>query len=405
MKVVFFSPHFPLEMPRFVRGLAEVGVQVHGLGDVPLESIPAETRQYLSGYIQILSLHAGDAAVRDALPDLRRLQPDQIECLWEPCVVVAAQLREALGLPGQGVQDAIAFRDKPIMKQRVAAAGLRVPHNARVHTANEAREAAEIIGFPLVLKPIAGAGSADTYRVDDAKELEATLQKLGHLPEASIEEYIDGQEYTYDTVSVDGEPLFDSIAWYRPRPLEARSNEWVSPAQIVLRDPHQPALEDAVAFGRSVLKAMGMGTGFTHMEWFRKPNGELVFGEIAARPPGARLVDQMNYANDFDVYREWARVACWRTFEAPIHRRYHVAAVFKRAQGQGRIREIHGMDHARRALGEWLVADELLPIGTPRRDWKQTLLSDGCLIVRHPDLRTCEAMMHLLVQDVHLIAG
>ena len=113
----------------------------------------------------------------------------------------------------------------------------------------------------------------------------------------------------------------------------------------------------------------------------------------------------MNLANDFDIYREWARAVCWHTFEATAHRRYHVAAVFKRAIGQGRIRAVEGLQEARRKLGASLVIEDLLPIGATRRDWHQTLLSDGTLMVRHPDFATCKAMMDVLVNDVRLYAG
>ncbi len=405
MKVVFLSPHFPLEMPHFTRGLAEVGAEVHGVGSTPLEAIPSDIRRYLHGYVHVPDLLDNDSAMQHALPYLRRLKPDRIECLWEVGVLLAAQLREALGVPGMNAEDALAFRDKGLMKQRLEKAGLRVPRNARVKTAKEAREAAERIGFPLIVKPMDGAGTRDTFRADDQAEFEQVLSRVGHLPEASIEEYIDGQEFTYDTVCIDGKPAFDSIAQYHPRPLESRTQEWISPAQMVLRDPHNAGLDDAVKFGRDVLDAMGMGTGFTHMEWFRKPNGEIVFGEIAARAPGGRLVDQMNFANDFNIYREWARAVCWGKFEATAHRRYHVACVFKRAIGQGRIREIQGLEAIRQRLGSWLVAEDMLPVGSQRRDWKQTLLSDGCLIARHPDYGSALEMMRTLVNEVRVIAG
>ncbi len=405
MKVVFLSPHFPAEMPAFVRGLAEVGAQVWGLGSTPAHAMPQEVKQHLTGYIEVPELLDEASTMRHALPELRRLQPDRVECLWEVGVVLAARLREALGIPGMSVETVNAFRDKALMKDRLAKAGLRVPRNARVRTATEAREAADVIGFPLILKPIDGAGTRDTFLVQDAAELDAALARTTHLPEASIEEFIDGDEFTYDTVSIDGKPAFDSVAAYYPKPLYGRTNEWISPAQIVLRDPHAAGIDDAVQFGRDVLQAMGMQTGFTHMEWYRKSSGEIVFGEIAARAPGGRLVEQMNLANDFDIYREWARAVCWHTFEATAHRRYHVAAVFKRAIGQGRIRAVEGLQEARRKLGASLVIEDLLPIGATRRDWHQTLLSDGTLMVRHPDFATCKAMMDVLVNDVRLYAG
>ena len=65
--------------------------------------------------------------------------------------------------------------------------------------------------------------------------------------------------------------------------------------------------------GQDVIRALGFQTGFTHMEWYRKSDGEVVFGEIGARPPGAHQVDQMNFACDFDVLRHEDR--------APVQRR------------------------------------------------------------------------------------
>ena len=54
--------------------------------------------------------------------------------------------------------------------------------------------------------------------------------------------------------------------------------------------------------GIEVLSALEFRSGFTHMEWYRKADGEVVFGEIGGRPPGARVVDLMNYATDGDLY-------------------------------------------------------------------------------------------------------
>jgi len=134
-----------------------------------------------------------------------------------------------------------------------------------------------------------------------------------------------------------------------------------------------------------VLGALGMGDGFTHMEWFRKADGDVVFGEIGCRPGGAHLVDQMNYTCDIDLFREWARAVCFGTFQAPTTRKYNVAIIFKRAKGHGRITRIDGLREFMQRHGEHVVEQRLLPVGTHRRDWKKTLVSDGFLILRHPD--------------------
>jgi len=122
----------------------------------------------------------------------------------------------------------------------------------------------------------------------------------------SVEEFIEASEFTYDTICAGGEVLFDNIGWYRPRPLIARQLEWISPVTMVVRDIDAPELSSGRAMGRDVLRALGFRDGFTHMEWYRRDSGEVVFGEIGARPPGARTVDVMNYANDIDLFQQWA---------------------------------------------------------------------------------------------------
>src|SRR5213078_2502227 len=130
---------------------------------------------------------------------------------------------------------------------------------------------------------------------------------------------------------------------------------WISPVIITVRDMDQPKLARGVALGRKVLTALGMGDGFTHMEWFLTPKGEAVFGEIGCRPGGAHIVDQMNYTGDIDLFREWARVVCWNSFEASTQRKYNCGIVFKRAQGRGRVMRIEGLGEWLREAGQWAV--------------------------------------------------
>ena len=104
------------------------------------------------------------------------------------------------------------------------------------------------------------------------------------MQEASCEEYIEGEEFTYDTVS-SGEAGYENVAQYLPKPIEARSNEWISPVIITVRDYAQARLR-GVELGAGA-RALRMGDGFTHMEWFLTPKGEAVFGEIGCRPAGA----------------------------------------------------------------------------------------------------------------------
>ncbi|MBK6534994.1 MAG: hypothetical protein IPF99_37270 [Deltaproteobacteria bacterium] len=385
MRVVFLAPSFPPEMIQYTRGLAEVGATVYGVGDAAREALPREVRPYLHDYLQVPRIMDEDDVIERVTAWMRGKEVDRVLANWEPLVILAARIRERWGMPGMSTDAVRGFRDKELMKERVRAAGLRVPRSRRVRTEREIREAAEFIGYPLILKPIAGAGSADTYRVGDKAELDRVIPLMRGVQEASCEEYVEGEEFTFDTVCVEGKPVYENIAAYLPKPIEMRSLEWISPVIITVREMYQPRLMPGVELGRNVLGALGMGTGFTHMEWFLTPKGEAVFGEIGCRPGGGHIVDQMNYTSDIDLFREWARVACWGSFEAPTERKYNAGIIFKRAQGSGRITRIEGLGDWLREAGKWCVEEQLLRPGTRRRDWKQTLLSDGHVMVRHPD--------------------
>jgi biotin carboxylase len=385
MRVVFLAPSFPPEMIQYTRGLAEVGATVYGVGDAAREALPREVRPYLHDYLQVPRIMDEDDVIERVTAWMRGKEVDRVLANWEPLVILAARIRERWGMPGMSTDAVLGFRDKELMKERVRAAGLRVPRSRRVRTEREIRDAAEFIGYPLILKPIAGAGSADTYRVGDKAELDRVIPLMRGVQEASCEEYVEGEEFTFDTVCVEGKPVYENIAAYLPKPIEMRSLEWISPVIITVRDMYQARLNPGVELGRNVLGALGMGTGFTHMEWFLTPKGEAVFGEIGCRPGGGHIVDQMNYTSDIDLFREWARVACWGAFEASPERKYNAGIIFKRAQGVGRISRIEGLGAWLREAGPWCVEEQLLRPGTPRRNWKQTLLSDGHVMVRHPD--------------------
>lgn len=405
MNVIMISPGFPVEQPFFTRGLARQGNDVIGLGDQNEHDLPEIARSSLAAYLQIASFADEGAVLGKVAQVASKVRIDRIECTWEPHMVLAAKMREMLQLPGMTVEQTVPFRDKEKMKRVLDHHGIRTPRHVSTLSKDGVREAAARIGYPICVKPIAGAGSADTYRVDSNDHLEQVLPLLGHVREVSVEEFIEAEEFTFDTVCVDGEIKLFNICRYRPRPLMGRSHQWISQQTIVLRDVLDPAYESGRKMGAAVIKALGFQTGFTHMEWYRKPDGEAVFGEIAARPPGANTVDLMNFANDFDIYEGWAEAVTKGTFSLPISRKYNAGHIFKRAQGEGRIQRIEGLEGLLADYGQHICVVDLLPIGAMRRDWKQTLRSDGMIIMRHPDIGATMEILDQIGVRLQMYAG
>ena len=72
---------------------------------------------------------------------------------------------------------------------------------------------------------------------------------------------------------------------------------------------------------------------------------------------------------------------------------------------QGRIRRIEGMDAYRAVFRPFLAREDLLPVGAPRRDWNATFLSDGNVVVRHPDMGESLRMARIFASGVRMVAG
>ena len=126
MNIVMISPGYPVEMAYFTRALSAVGATVIGVGDQPASALPDAARDALAHYEHVTLSDEG--AVLGALHGLaRHVSIDQVECLWEPYMLLAARIRESFGVPGMTVEQTVPFRDKERMKQAIDAAGYPYP--------------------------------------------------------------------------------------------------------------------------------------------------------------------------------------------------------------------------------------------------------------------------------------
>src|SRR6185295_9368220 len=153
MNVLMISPGYPPEMEYFARGLARVGAKVYGIGDSAQASLPPMAKEALSGYLQLHNLWQEDLTVEAVRQWSKAVRIDRVECLWEPGMILAAKIREALRLPGMTVAQTIPFRDKESMKLVLDKAKIRTPKHHRAKTSADARAAAKEIGYPIIIKP------------------------------------------------------------------------------------------------------------------------------------------------------------------------------------------------------------------------------------------------------------
>jgi biotin carboxylase len=332
-------------------------------------------------------------------------RPDRLFGAYEQLQVPLAEVRERFGIDGLPSEAARNFRDKARMKDVLRAAGVPVARHRLVETAAEAEAFVREVGFPVVVKPPSGAGSVATFRADDAAALRGALDAAPPRAGAPalVEEFVTGDEHSLETISIDGRPVWHSLTHYYPTPLEVVRNPWIQWCVVLPREVDEPRYDDAKRVGERALAALGMTTGLTHMEWFRRRDGSVAVSEIAARPPGAQITTLVSRATDTDFVRSWAEVMVFGTFTPPA-RKYAAGIAFLRAQGPagGRVRAVRGLDRVRPDV-KGLVVDHQLP--TLGAEARPTYEGDGWVLVRHPETAVVVEALRDVVSNVRVELG
>jgi formate-dependent phosphoribosylglycinamide formyltransferase (GAR transformylase) len=406
MHVVFVEPAFPANQQEFVRGLASIGAKVIGIGERPVEALPRELKDRMVHYERVGSVCDDDAMVKTVRWIQQRVPVDRLEATVEAHIMTAARVREACGIPGTSVQTAFLCRDKPAMKEALRAAGVPCAQSMGASSAEEAREFAKTAGYPLIFKPRSGAGAADTHKVTNEAELEGAITAchLDRGASVAIEEFVEGHEGFYDTVTIEGEIALDFATHYFPNVLEAMRTRWVSPQFIVTNridtvDDYRQVRE----LGRDVVRALGIETSPTHMEWFFGPKG-LRFSEIGCRPPGVGGWDLYCAANEFDLYSEWAMAICHHRVARQPSRRYSAGIIALRPERDGNISGYAGLEGIQREFGEWIIDSHLPPQGTPTQPVEAGYMANAWVRMRHPDFDTLRGMLNAVGERVKVWA-
>jgi carbamoylphosphate synthase large subunit len=406
MNVILVEPAFPYNQREFARGLATAGAHVIGIGERPVEALDAELKRWLDHYEQVSSVVDESALLAAVRRVQRHVRVDRLEATVEAHIMTAAAVREATGIPGTSVHTAWLCRDKPAMKEALRAAGVSCAQSTSVSERDGAHAFAERVGYPLIVKPRAGAGASGTHRVDSAAELDAVLRSsgVGRGASVALEEFIEGHEGFIDTIAIGGQVAHEFISHYYPGVLVAMRERWISPQIIATNRMDAAGYEEVRAMTRRVIEVLGIGTSATHMEWFFGPKG-LKFSEIGCRPPGVGQWDVYAAANEFDIYREWAlAVAFGRSGDRPS-RRYSAGMIALRPDRDGRIIGYEGAERVFARFSESIVASHLPPPGTPTQPIEAGYMANAWLRMRHPDYDQLRAMMDFVGETLRVRAG
>ena len=402
-RVVFVAPSFRPSTMRFANAVASVPDMALGVitGD-HLQRIPEHIRTKLKGHFRVNNcLDPGQLAIGTKAIQKQMGGVDRIFTVLEEMQGPVARVRDYLNIPGMGHEAATNFRDKSQMKEVLRNNGVPCAQSCLVARPEQAWAFVEEVGFPLVVKPPAGAGARNTFQIDGKEALQDYLAVYApsQARPALFEEFIQGDEYSFEAISIRGKVVWHSLSRYYPNPLEVLENPWIQWCVLLPRELDHPHWHDIRNANAAALNALGMHTGLSHMEWFRrKKDGSVAISEVGARPPGAQFMTIMSYAHDKDFYKAWAELMIHERFEIP-ERKYAAGAAFLRGAGQGRVKAVHGLRQAQEEVGSVVVEAKLPQIGEPSRSGYE---GHGYVIVRHPETEVVKKVLQRLVSLIRV---
>lgn len=395
--VIFVAPNYTENAVRFIHTFLNLpGVALGLISTEPTELLPTDLRHRLVAFCQVEDVFDPEQLLK-ATQSLVNQHGSVHRLLGavEQLQVPMAEVRATLGIVGMDVETAKNFRDKDRMKKLFEQAGIPCARHQTVRSIAEAQNFVAKVGLPIIAKPTAGAGSQSTYKVEDIITLEKILAVLLHHSnsEVLLEEFITGSEHSFDTFSLHGKPVFHSLTHYYPNPIEVVREPWIQWQVLLPREIEDSKYDDIRQYGFKTLDTLGMTTGISHLEWFRRKDGSIAISEVAARPPGAQIPTLLSRANDFDAVGAWARLMVYEEFTPP-QRKYAVGCAYLRGMGNGKVAAVHGLEAINQEVGH-LVTDVKIPkIGQAA---SPSYEGEGYVILRHPETEVVRAALQRVV--------
>lgn len=320
MNFIFLSPQFPSNYWNFCAQLKADGVNVLGIGDTPYDNLTHHLKSVLTEYYRVDDMEDYEQVLRAVgYFTFKYGKIDWLESNNEYWLEQDARLRSDFNITSGFKLDEISkVKSKFLMKEYYKKAGIPCAKCIRMSDLETCKAFIEEVGYPVVVKPEIGVGAQDTFRLNSQEELEEFFD-INYREGFVMEQFIHGEICSYDAIiNSQGKPLFES-GNITPGSIMDIVNNQESVYFYMVKD----LAKDVRDAGRLCVKAFGVKSRFIHLEFFRLledkegigKKGDIAGLEVNMRPSGGFSPDMMNYANSVNVYKIWADMIAYDSWE------------------------------------------------------------------------------------------
>lgn len=233
-------------------------------------------------------------------------------------VTTVNYVAQMLKLPGNSVESALKSTNKYYMREMFKEYGNPSPQSKLIDE-NTNLDSLDL-QFPVIIKPTDRSGSRGIFKLESREGLEQAVKAAlvqGFEKKALVEEYIDGQEYSIESISYCGRHVF-----------LAMTQKYTTGAPHFIETGHlQPAVIDNSVLSEvqqivsNALNSLGIENGASHSELKINKDGDIKIIEIGSRMGGDYIgSDLVELSTGIDFLQTVIRIAIG---EAPDLRQKH----------------------------------------------------------------------------------
>jgi hypothetical protein len=251
-----------------------------------------------------------------------------ISCV-ERTVYLGSQLRRILDARKSKNSVLIKCIDKLEMKEEAKKLGIKCANFFPVRKSSTPDKILEVLSLPVVIKDRRSSGSRGLKVCHHVEDLKSSMRE-----NAIAEEFISGREVSIESFVQHNQILFTNITEY----VEKKHVNFVPAYNL------SEKLDLAISnFNSDVIKKLKISWGITHLEVYIKEDNELVFGEIAIRPPGGYIMDLITLAYGFNSWEAFLKIELDMPFEFPTDQHEYAFAMILHPGG-GIVEKIQGYE-------------------------------------------------------------
>ncbi|MEE9194156.1 MAG: carbamoyl-phosphate synthase large subunit, partial [Thermodesulfobacteriota bacterium] len=206
--------------------------------------------------------------------------------------------------------------NRELFKEAMLKIGLKVPESGIAHNMDEAREVANRIGYPIIIRPsftLGGTGGSIAYNKEEFDEFAKSGLDLSPVSEILVEQSVIGwKEYEYEVMrdNMDNVVIICSIENFDPMGVHTGDSITVAPAQTLTDKEYQQLRDASVA----IIREIGVDTGGSNIQFGVNPeNGEIVIIEM--NPRVSRSSALASKATGFPIAKIAAKLAVGYTLD------------------------------------------------------------------------------------------